>query len=60
MITNTAVYRSSVATGGHGWARAYPAPTMLGYGIRADPKVLFFWGVRGREEMEDGHGNKLA
>jgi len=32
---------SSVATGGHGWARAHPAPAVLGHGIRADPKSFF-------------------
>jgi len=31
---------SSVATGGHGWARAHLAQAVLGHGIRADPVFL--------------------
>jgi len=32
----------------HGWARAHPAPAVLGHGIRADPKIFFGGGVGGR------------
>ena len=43
MINNK---QHSVATGGHGWARAHPVPAVLGRGIRADRK--YFWRGGGR------------
>ena len=49
---------SSVATDGHGWARAHAAPAAYGHGIRTDPKSFFLGG--GGMEMEDGLGNKPA
>jgi len=50
------VANSSVATGGHWWARVHHAPAMLGHGIRADPKSFF--SGEGVGEIEDGFGNK--